>query len=252
MIFCPMVRPKSPECEILAQNFADMGDKRGEYLAKCFADFRPSTSRKIIECFRGQHTGGGGNFTSFSWFSGPFFHAAEWAFSTLKLAPPWKEPPEAPLEKSGRKKLHEKSSTTSTSHETKFFHRETQGAWVRKAPDTFNFLKKNSRRLELSISKHTRHWRWGQGPGGVDPRFPAGLPFPVPEILEFVAFRDSGKFFQQFSRSFPGTFHENSCTDPGNSHSLLEFSDFWDTLWEQFGLSDQSALIDASLWRKPL
>ena len=26
---------------------------------------------------------------------------------------------------------------------------------------------------------------------------------------------------------------------------------FWDTLWEQFGLSDQSALIDASLWRKP-
>ena len=27
---------------------------------------------------------------------------------------------------------------------------------------------------------------------------------------------------------------------------------FWDTLWEQFGLSDQSALIDASLWRKPL
>ena len=27
---------------------------------------------------------------------------------------------------------------------------------------------------------------------------------------------------------------------------------FWDTLWEQFCLSDQSALIDASLWRKPL
>ena len=27
---------------------------------------------------------------------------------------------------------------------------------------------------------------------------------------------------------------------------------FWDTLWEQVGLSDQSALIDASLWRKPL
>ena len=37
-----------------------------------------------------------------------------------------------------------------------------------------------SRRLELSISKNTPHRRWGQGPGSVDPRFPAGLPFPVP------------------------------------------------------------------------
>ena len=78
---------------------------------------------------------------------------------------------------------------------------------------------------ELSISKNTPHGRWGQGPGSVDPRFPAGLPFPVPEIREFVAFRDSGKIFQQFSRSFPGTFLQNSCTDPGNSHSLLEFSE---------------------------
>ena len=25
---------------------------------------------------------------------------------------------------------------------------------------------------------------------------------------------------------------------------------FWDTLWEHFGLSDQSALIDASLWKE--
>ena len=86
--------------------------------------------------------------------------------------------------------------------------------------------QKNSRRLELSISKNTPHGRWGQGPGSADPRFPTGLPFPVPEILEFVAFRDSGKIFQQFSRSFPGTFLQNSCTDPGNSHSLLEFSEF--------------------------
>ena len=84
---------------------------------------------------------------------------------------------------------------------------------------------RNSRRLELSISKNTPHGRRGQGPGSVDPRFPAGLPFLVPEILEFVAFRDSGKFFQQFSRSFPGTFLQNSCTDPGNSRSLLEFSE---------------------------
>ena len=41
-----------------------------------------------------------------------------------------------------------------------------------------------------------------------------------------VAFRDSGEFFQQFSRGFPGVFLENPRTDPGNSHSLLELSDF--------------------------
>ena len=37
--------------------------------------------------------------------------------------------------------------------------------------------------------------------GSVDPRFPAGLPFPVPEILELRGFRDSGKFS---SSIFPG------------------------------------------------
>ena len=88
------------------------------------------------------------------------------------------------------------------------------------------FSQKNSRRLELSISKNTPHGRLGQGPGSVDPRFTAGLPFPVPEILEFVAFRDSGKFFQQFSRDFPGVFLGNPRTHPTNSHSLLEFSGF--------------------------
>ena len=55
------------------QIFADVGEKCGENLAKKFADFRPSISR--------------------------------------------------------RKKFHEKSSTDSTSHEIKFFHRETLGAW---------------------------------------------------------------------------------------------------------------------------
>ena len=38
----------------------------------------------------------------------------------------------------------------------------------------------------------------------------------------------------------------------GFSEKRLIRLTFWDTLWEQFGLSDQSALIDASLWRKPL
>ena len=79
-------------------------------------------------------------------------------------------------------------------------------------------VRKTSRRLELSVLKDIPHGRWGRGPGSVDPGFPAGLPFPVPEILELVAFRDSGKLFQQFSRDFPGVFLENPRTDPGNSH----------------------------------
>ena len=41
--------PKSPESEVLAKCFADMGENRksGENLAKHLADFRPSISRKI-------------------------------------------------------------------------------------------------------------------------------------------------------------------------------------------------------------
>ena len=38
--------PKGPESEILAKSFADMGEKCGENLAKNFADFRPSISRR--------------------------------------------------------------------------------------------------------------------------------------------------------------------------------------------------------------
>ena len=38
--------PKSPESEILEKFFADMGEKCGEKMAKFFADFRPSISKK--------------------------------------------------------------------------------------------------------------------------------------------------------------------------------------------------------------
>ena len=89
-----------------------------------------------------------------------------------------------------------------------------------------HIIQKNSRRLELSISKNTPHGRWGQGPGSVDPRFPAGLPFPVPEILEFVAFGDSGKIFQQFSRNFPGTFLQNSRKDPETATAFSSFLNY--------------------------
>ena len=75
------------------------------------------------------------------------------------------------------------------------------------------------------FQKASRTEGWGQGPGSVDPRFPAGLPFPVPEILEIVAFRHSGNTFQQLSRDFPAIFVGTPQREPRNSHSLLEFSE---------------------------
>ena len=82
--------------------------------------------------------------------------------------------------------------------------------------------------------------------GSADPMFAAGLPFPVPQILEFKPCRDSGKFFQQFSWNFPGTFLQNSRKDPWNSHSprtskfpirLFLLSDtVWQTVFSPFGL----------------
>ena len=56
-------------------------------------------------------------------------------------------------------------------------------------------------------------------------RFVAGSPFPVPEISESKACRDSGKLFQQFSRNCPAIFLGNPRIDPGNSHTFPEFSD---------------------------
>ena len=58
----------------------------------------------------------------------------------------------------------------------------------------------------------------------MDPRFAAGLPFLVHQVIEFVAFRDSGNF-STLSQDFPGIFLGNCRKDPRNSHSLLEFSD---------------------------
>ena len=80
-------------------------------------------------------------------------------------------------------------------HEVEAREEESTELRSQRASQIVAFFQKSSRRLELSISKNTPHGRWGQGPGNVGPRFPAGLPFPLPEILEFVAFRDSGKNF---------------------------------------------------------
>ena len=84
-------------------------------------------------------------------------------------------------------------------------------------------LLRKLERAETVDVESAPHGRWGQCPGSVDPRFPAGLPFPAPEILEFVAPRDLRNSFQELSRDFPGVFLGNPQTDPGNSHSLLEF-----------------------------
>ena len=84
-----------------------------------------------------------------------------------------------------------------------------------------NCLKsENSRRLVLSISKNSPHGRWGHGP-----KVPGRFAFPGapnPGIYSISRFE---KNFQQFSRDFPAVFLENPQTDPGDSHSLLEFSD---------------------------
>ena len=85
--------------------------------------------------------------------------------------------------------------------------------------------QKNSRRLELSISKNTPPERWGQGPGQCGPKVPCRFAFPSGRNPRIVAFHDSGKIFQQFPHNFPRTFLQNSRKDPRNSHSLLEYSE---------------------------
>ena len=74
-----------------------------------------------------------------------------------------------------------------------------------------NGTPRNSREgWDCRFRKHPRT----EGGGSVDPRFLADLPFPVPEIPEFVAFRDSGTIFRQLSRDFPGVFLENPPSRP--------------------------------------
>ena len=129
-------------------------------------------------------------------------------------------------QKSAKELFRVKFANNQVWETTRFWNSQLLWGFIYFFPFAIFFLfQKNSRRLELSISKNTPHGRLGQGPGSVGPRFPAGLPFPMPEILEFVAFGNSGKFFQQFSREFPAIFLQNSRTDPRNSHSLLVFSD---------------------------
>ena len=61
----------------------------------------------------------------------------------------------------------------------------------------------------MSILKKTPHGTEGRHKvqGSVDPMFAAGLPFPVPEILEFKACRA----IREKSRNSPGIFPQLSC-----------------------------------------
>ena len=75
----------------------------GEWCAEI--PWAPETKKKqgseemsLIECFRGRHRGGR-NSTSFLRFSRHFsWKCSKMSFSTLKLAPLWREPSEAPLD----------------------------------------------------------------------------------------------------------------------------------------------------------
>ena len=65
---------------------------------------------------------------------------------------------------------------------------------------------------------------WGALKDSVDPGFPAGLPFQVPEIPEFIALCDS----ETCSSYFPGAFSWSFPRHPKysrNSHCLLDFSE---------------------------
>ena len=73
-------------------------------------------------------------------------------------------------------------------------------------------FQKNSRRLELSISKNTPRTEGGDKVSAVSrPKVPGRFAFPGarnPRICSIS--RVPGKFFQQFSPNFPGVFLENS------------------------------------------
>ena len=57
------------------------------------------------------------------------------------------------------------------------------------------------------------------------PKVPGRFALPGARNPGIRSISQFGKIFQQFSRDFPGVFLGNPQTDPGNSHSLLEFSE---------------------------
>ena len=79
-----------------AKIFADAGKKPSENLANIFADFRPFISRKSGRKKFHEKSSTFPRGTKQNSFTARFLEGGaptKWAFSTLKLAPPWREPP---------------------------------------------------------------------------------------------------------------------------------------------------------------
>ena len=68
-------------------------------------------------------------------------------------------------------------------------------------PKVFSALTKQKKAVTVDFKTHPAQ----KVQGSVDPRFPAGLPFPVLEILEVIACGDPGKLeiFGNFRGIFP-------------------------------------------------
>ena len=76
----------------------------------------------------------------------------------------------------------------------------------------------------VDFEKHPAR-KVGTRPRQCGPKVPGRFAFPSARNPRICSIWRFGKLFQQFSRTFPGTFLQNSRKDPGNSHSLLEFSE---------------------------
>ena len=89
-------------------------------------------------------------------------------------------------------------------------------------------FQKNSRRLELSISEKPPTRKVGTRSRQCRPKVPGGSAFPGARNPRICSIWRFGKIFPAI---FPGLSRENCPenprTDPGNSHSLLEFSENW-------------------------
>ena len=81
------------------QKHPNVWDRKSQRFCDC--DFWCCLGQTIHRVLQGRHRGRGGNFAKSLQFSGPLFLTAKWAFSTSKLAPPWRQPPEAPLAPQG-------------------------------------------------------------------------------------------------------------------------------------------------------
>ena len=82
-------------------------------------------------------------------------------------------------------------------------------------PYVFFKNQKNSRRLELSISKNSPPGRWGQGPGQCRPKVPGRFAFPSARDPRICSISRFGKIIPAV---FPGLSRSFSREPPNASH----------------------------------